>query len=330
MSRRESWFRVNSAVRLLLAVVLTALPVNAGAFDLQGHRGARGLAPENTIAAFRKALEIGVTTIETDLAITRDRRIVITHDPTLNPNIVRDAKGDWVAPPLPSIFSLDFATVRTFDVGRLQPGTKYAAQWPHQQSVDGERMPTLDELFALVRSVSKPVRLNIETKLSPLKPDETAEPAEFVRLVVDAVRASGMADRVTIQSFDWRTLREAQRIAPEIATVCLTIDSVGMNTLRSAGGAASPWLGGLDLRDHGNSVPALVKAAGCAMWSPFWRNVSAEQVAEAHGLGLRVIPWTVNNPPDMEALIDMKVDGLITDYPDRARAVMAAKGLALP
>lgn len=318
------------SVGLLVAVLIAASAAPAGAFDLQGHRGARGLAPENTLAAFRKALEIGVTTLETDLAVTRDRRIVLSHDPTLNGDIARDGTGSWVTPPGPAIFALDLDAVRRLDVGRLRPGSGYAAQWPYQQPADGERIPTLDELFALVRAWPKPVRLNIETKLSPLKPDETLPPDDFASLVVEAVRSADMAKRVTIQSFDWRTLLAVRRLAADIETVCLTIDTERTSTIRPHDGGSSPWLGGLDPAAHGNSAPRLAKAAGCTAWSPFWRNVTSAQVGEAHALGLRVVAWTVNDPAEMARLIDMKVDGLITDYPDRARRVLAASGLALP
>ena len=149
----------------------------------------------------------------------------------------------------------------------------------------------------------------------------------FTRLVVDAIRAAKTERRTTIQSFDWRTLIEAHRIAPEIATACLTIESNSMNTVRSPNGQPSPWLGGLDLAAAGGSIVALARQAGCSAWSPFWRNVTAANVAEVHALGLKVLPWTVNAPADMAMLIDLKVDGLITDYPDRGLAVLAEKGL---
>ena len=109
----------------------------------------------------------------------------------------------------------------------------------------------------------------------------------------------------------------------------LSIESANFDTVQRAGGRPSPWLGGLDLAAHAGSVPRLAKAAGCAVWSPFWRNVTAENVKEAQALGLKVIPWTVNAPAEMERLIDLGVDGLITDYPDRGLKVLASKGLKL-
>lgn len=295
--------------------------VSAAAFDLQGHRGARGLAPENTLAAFRTALDLGVTTLETDLAITRDDVVVISHDPLLNPDLVRGPDGRWIST-RPAIHSLTLAELKRYDIGRVNPASKYAQQFPEQKPVDGERFPTLIELFA---AAGPNVRFNIEIKTDPTKPDDTPDPATFARLAVGTVRAAKATDRTTLQSFDWRALAQVRRLAPEIATSCLTIESNSMDTVGRASRQPSPWLGGLDLAAHGGSLPRLAKAAGCAVWSPFWRNVTVEALKEAHALGLKVIPWTVNDPSEMARLIGLGIDGLITDYPDRAKAVLKEK-----
>jgi glycerophosphoryl diester phosphodiesterase len=313
----------------LLLLVLACASHAALAFDLEGHRGARGLAPENTLAAFRRALAIGVTTIETDVAITRDGIAVISHNPNLVPELVRDASGKWLAQPGPPIHSLTLAQLREYDVGRLNPATRYASEFPEQKASDGERFPTLHEVLALVAGAAKPIRLNVETKVTPDNAGATASPDEFVRIILDAVREAKLADRVTIQSFDWRTLREVKRVAPAIPTSCLTIESTGMNTMTPGADGRSPWHAGLALGDY-PTVPALVAAAGCGTWSMFWRNLTPALVADAHARGLAVLPWTVNDPAQMARLIDMGVDGIITDYPDRLRAVMREKGLALP
>jgi glycerophosphoryl diester phosphodiesterase len=302
----------------------------AGAFDLQGHRGARGLAPENTLAAFAKALEIGITTLETDLAVTKDGVLVLSHDPVLNPDIVRAADGKWLAAPGSPINALTLAEIKRFDAGRLDPASRYARQFPAQKPVDGERIPALTELFELVEQSGKPVRFNIETKLSPDKPGESPDPDTFASLVVEAIREAGLARRATIQSFDWRTLLAAKKLAPEIETVCLTTPASLRDRSGDAGRAPSPWLGGLDPADHAGSAPRLAKAAGCDRWSPRFTELNPALVEEAHALGLEVVPWTVNAREDMARIIDLKADGLITDYPDRARQVMAEKGLPLP
>jgi glycerophosphoryl diester phosphodiesterase len=309
----------------LACAIWVASLVAAAAFDLQGHRGARGLAPENTLAAFRTALDLGVTTLETDLAVTKDDVLVISHDPLLNPDLVRGPDGKWIDAG-PPIRSLTVAELKRYDIGRLNPAAKYAQQFPEQKPVDGERFPTLAEFFA---AAGPDVRFNIEIKTDPTKPDLTVDPNRFAQLAVDAIRLGKASGRSTIQSFDWRGLIEARRLAPEIATGCLSIESNGMDTVGRASGQPSPWLAGLDLTAHGGSVPRLASQAGCAVWSPFWRNVTAENVKEAQALGLKVVPWTVNNPTEMTRLIDIGVDGLITDYPDRALPLLAAKGLKI-
>jgi glycerophosphoryl diester phosphodiesterase len=319
---------------LIVAVVLLAGCMGgACAIDLQGHRGARGLAPENTLAGFRTALGIGVTTLETDLALTRDRVLVLSHEPRLAAALTRGPDGAWLSADGAPFVRLDLADLARYDVGRLNPAHKYASQWPGQKAFDGERIPTLASLFALARDArspgGQPVRFNIETKLTPDSGVPTPNPADFARAVVAAVLTSDMGARVSVQSFDWRTLIEVRKLAPQIATVCLTIESSGMNTVSLAGNGASPWHAGLKAADHGNSLPKLARAAGCSTWSPFWRNVSAELVEEAHALDLKVVPWTVNDVVEMERLVALRVDGLITDYPDRARQALAAKGIAV-
>jgi glycerophosphoryl diester phosphodiesterase len=315
-------------VLALVGLMMAAAPVDA--FDLQGHRGARGLAPENTLAAFAKALEIGVTTLETDLAVTRDGVLVLSHDPVLNPDTVRGADGRWLSEPGPAINTLTLAELKRFDVGRIDPSSRYSGQFPGQKPVDGERIPALAELFELVKRSGKTVRFNIETKVSPDKPALSPDPETFARLLVEAIRAARLSSRATIQSFDWRTLLAAKKLAPEIETVCLTDPSTLRDKGDGAGRAPSPWLAGLDPADHGGSVPRLAKAAGCGSWSPRFTELVPALVEEAHGLAVKVVPWTINARDDMARMIDMKADGLITDYPNRAREVMAEKGVPLP
>jgi len=314
------------AVAGFLAVALPATAV-----DLQGHRGARGLAPENTLAGFRRAIEIGITTLETDLALTADDVLVLSHDPKLNPALTRTADGRWLPSDGPPIRSIASSELHAYDVGRIDPSHEYAKTWTGQVAADGERMPTLAQFFALARDArspgGRPVRFNIETKLTPSNAVPTASAEEFARAIVREVKAAGLTERVTVQSFDWRSLRALKRIAPSTRTVCLTIEAEGMNTVRADASGASPWHDGLRRADFGGSLPRTVHAAECATWSPFWRNLTPQLVAEAHGVGLAVVPWTVNEPADIERVLDLGVDGIITDYPDRARSILAKRGV---
>jgi glycerophosphoryl diester phosphodiesterase len=320
--------------RIVEAAIVAAslmLPSAAVAFDLQGHRGARGLVPENTLEAFTTALSIGVTTLELDLAMTKDGILVVSHDSRLNPDHTRGPDGNFLAARGPAIRSLTLAELQRYDVGRLKPGSSYAASFPEQRGMDGIRIPALTEVFDLVRQAKADhIRFNIETKLTPASGADTPDPETFAAAVAKAVGDAGLTARVAVQSFDWRTLAVMRRISPEIERVCLTIDGGSGDTLRRWLPGASPWTAGLDIDDFGGSAPRLVAAAGCTVWSPNFRNVTAQSLAEARALQLKVIPWTVNGRADMERLIPMGVSGIITDYPDRLRAVMAEKDMPLP
>lgn len=314
---------------LLLAPALAALAIAGAtpslAFDLQGHRGARGLAPENTLPAFERALETGVTTLELDVGVTADGVVVVAHDPSLNPAITRDAAGQWLPGKGPLVRALTVAQLQAFDVGRIRPDSPYAKTFPTQEGRDGVRVPTLAEVFERVRQLrADHVRFNIETKLNPMRPDDTVTPEAMTRALLQVVADAGMERRVSIQSFDWRSLRLVRQLAPSIPTVHLTIQTAGSDNVRDGA-----WTAGLRIGDDGN-VPRLVQAAGGRIWSPNKGALTEALVREAQALGLKVLPWTVNDPAEMERLVGWGVDGLITDYPDRLRAVLAARGMPLP
>jgi glycerophosphoryl diester phosphodiesterase len=323
--------RVLFAGAVMTAVHTSAAPATSPRPQVQGHRGARGLRPENTLPAFAAALGIGVDALELDLGVTRDGVVVVGHDPRLRGEIVRGPDGHWITDPGPSIHELTFAELSRYDVGRLRPGTPYAAQFPDQVPVDGTRMPRLADVFALAaRAGNARVRFNIEIKTEPREPALTEAPEPFADAVVAVVRAAGMAARTTIQSFDWRSLRRVRATAPEIETSCLTVQQKDEDTVEVGRRGKKPWLGDLDVNDLGGSVPRLVKAFGCAVWSPYYGDLTAPVLADARAEGVSVLVWTVNREPDMERMIDLGVLGIITDRPDLLRGVLARRGLAVP
>ncbi len=225
---------------------------------------------------------------------------------------------------------MTLAELKRFDVGRIDPSSKYARQFPVQKPVDGQRFPTLAELFDLVGSSGKVVRFNIETKLSPDNPVQSPDPDTFARLVVESIRSRRARQpshhpvvRLALAAGGQEArARDRDRLPDR------SVDPARQE--RRSRARPSPWLAGLDPADHGGSIPRLVKAAGCGSWSPRFSELTPALVEEAHGLALKVVPWTVNARDDMARIIDMKADGLITDYPDRAREVMAEKGMPLP
>lgn len=306
-----------------MLVASTVLAANA--FDLQGHRGARGLLPENTLAGFDRTLDIGVTTLELDIVITADGVPVIHHDTSLNPAFTRDAQGRWLPGRGPLIRSLTLAQLHTFDVGRMDPASTYAREFPDQQGRDGERVPTLAALFERVKARGADhVRFAIETKIHPNRPDETPAVEPFVDAVLDAIRTAGMTERVRLISFDWRTLRRARELEPAIETTCITVEDAQRTNTRH------PVMMLGMARDAYPSVAHMAKAAGCAAWSPNYLSLDAERVRAARALGLQVLPWTVNEAADMDRLIAWDVDGIISDYPDRLRAAVHRAGRPLP
>ena len=298
--------------------------------ELLGHRGARGLAPENTLPGFERALEIGVSGFELDCAITRDGVVVVYHDAVLNPDITRGPDGKWLKRAGPAIWSLAYDELQRYDVGRIKPRSAYRLRFPRQQPADGTRIPRLADLYALAaKAGNENLRYWLELKCSPLKPEQTTAPEDFARNVIAAVRAAGAASRTAILSFDWRTLAAAQQEAPDIPTVYLTAQQLWLDNIL-AKRRESPWTPGLHVSRFGGSIPAMIKAAGGAAWAAYFEEITPEFVKEAQSLGLKVLVWTVNEPDDMRRMIGWGVDAVISDYPDRLRTVAGGMGVPLP
>ena len=329
-SNHDSRITIHALFCMLLASAFAMTATTSHALDIQGHRGARGLAPENTLPAFARALAIGVTTLELDCGVTKDGVVVVSHNLAVNPDITRGPDGKWLEKDGPAIWSLRYQDLQRYDVGRLNPANAYAKRWPEQRPADGTRIPRLADLFELVKkSGNATIRFNIETKISPLEPAQTTSPEDLVRKLISAVRSAGMDQRTAIQSFDWRTLQVVQKEAPEIPTVYLTVEQGFMDSIQ-ADQPSSPWTAGFHVSRYGGSIPRMVKAAGGAVWSPYHAETTREQVKEAQSLGLKVVVWTVNEPADMRRMIEWGVDGMISDRPDLLRKAAGEMGAALP
>ena len=343
---RPTWLAGLAAAALTLAVTPAAAPAQAAAapardFDLQAHRGGIGLTVESTLPAFAKALELGVTTLELDTQITEDGVAVVTHDRKVSgakcldtaPATAGDPEWPYVGR---YVNTLTLAQVRTLDCG-----SQRQERFPEQELSPGERMPTLPQVFDLVqRYDADDVVLNVETKVEAGAPSETAPREQFVQVVASDIRDAGMVDQVTVQSFDWGSLMRMREVEPRLPLVALT----NYDFLQVDQPGASPWLGGIDIDDFDDDLVAAADSFGASAISPvhgfpqdgtvgdpsYRPYVTEQMVDRAHAAGLGVVPWTVDDRPTMAALMDAGVDGLITDYPDRLRDLMADRGLRLP
>ncbi len=248
------------------------------------------MRPENTIPAYQYAIEAGVDALEMDMAVTKDSVIVMSHDPILHGPVCTGPQKSAV------IHELTLAQVREWDCGAIRNPL-----FEKQQAIPGTRMPTLDEVLSLSNQGS--FDYNIETKSFLDKPQYTPSPEEFVRLFLEQVRKHGLEKRVILQSFDFRTLVAAEKMAPEIRRSALT---------------ESDPRSFVDIAQEGGHAQII---------SPNYTLVTKEKVRAAHDAGIQVVPWTVNTPTGWDKMIDARVDAIISDDPAALIAYLKAKDL---
>lgn len=335
---------MGKALRTFVVLAATAVSVASNVsvvhaeqvadFDLQSHRGGRGETTEESLRAFAKSLELGVSTLELDVVVSKDGHPMVWHDPVIQPDKCSDTgpafPGDPQYPYVGKlVVDLTLEQLRTLDCGKRLLG------YPEAEVVAGNRMATLPDVFTLADEYGADVRYNIETKVEADKPENSAPPQQFVDVILGAVRAAGKLGRVEIQSFDWRTLPMVRAAAPEVPRVALWDDTTWV--------PGSPWLAGIDPATVGDPItgatmvgatilsPGYSVPYGLTPEDPGFRLVAdAQFVGRAHALGLKVIPWTINDAATMNAQIDTGADGIITDYPSVLRDVMAQRGMPLP
>jgi len=287
-----------------------------------GHRGAAGLAPENTLAAISKALDIGVDSVELDVQLSADGIAVVHHDFQLNPDITRTASGEWLEMGnTPPIKTLTLAELKRYDVGRLKPDTRYATRYPDQEPADGEQIPTLQEVVLLLKGAEdQKTKLWIEIKTSPEEQEASQSPEPVTDAVVAILRKEAFLARTMVLSFDWRALVHVQKTAPQIPTAYLSPIGTRWVGVRAGEPGPTQWTAGIDLAEFNGSIPRAVKAAGGQYWAPNHMTINPSLVKEAHGLGLKVVVWTPDSRQQMRGLIEMGVDGIMTNRPDILRS----------
>lgn len=309
--------------------------------QVYAHRGARSFAPENTIPGYATGLAIGTDWVDMDVVMTRDGEVLVSHDIRLNPDIVRDASGAFVTD-RKLVKDLTLAEVQAYDVGRMDLASAYSKFFPEQLGMDGVHMPTLREVIRFVKGkTAGKVGFQIEFKTDPEHPDWTYTPAEFAAALYRILLDEGIVETSEIQSFDWRCLYELQKLDARVRTAYLTEWDNEPGTPNSFfdpdPAKAGLWTGGVLVKDHGNSIPQMVKDMGGACWEPEDVELTKEILDEAHRLGLKVVVWTwpehsgkVFDAALVSRLIDWGVDGIITDDPGQLVSMLAARGYALP
>ncbi len=272
-------------------------------FDLQGHRGCRGLMPENTIPAFLKALDLGVNTLELDVVISKDRQVVVSHEPYFNPDITTDPKGKQLSQiAKTNLYLMSYVEIKKYDCGSIGN-----PNFLEQQKLNTHK-PLLSDVFKAVAEHCKNNKLplpnfNIEIKSEEKEYDITQpQPAPFSDLVYTVILKNISFDKVTLQSFDFGVLKywhlQTKNLKyQKIKLAALVANMKGIEA---------------NLQDLGFDPD---------IYSPYFKLLDNEKVAFLHSKNISVIPWTVNEIADMKTVIDYRVDGLITDYPNRAKGL---------
>lgn len=309
---------------------------------LIAHRGGTGLWPENTLEAFARAIDLGVDGIELDVHLSSDGKLVVHHDESLNPSFARGPDGTWLDEPTSLIKDLSVEELRQYDVGRLRPGSDYASRHPGQQAIDGARIPTLEDVYRLVREQAQPgFRLYVELKTALRDLSRSADPVGLAGAAVELTRKMDVSDVVTFVSFDWRALVRAGQLAPEIRNAFTTLPFAYLDPddpsarddepdsdialLRQASAAGVPWAAGFEWRPQTGQTFAermlrAIASGPSKGWFAWHGDVTPESVALARELNLEISCWTVDDPAEMARLANLGVDAILTDRPDRFNA----------
>ena len=298
---------------------LNAFRSKPGFRSIIGHRGARGLMPENTIQGFEYILDNDVLAIEFDVLLTKDEVPVITHDFYLSKAITRNAEGNWLSEDGPRISDLTVSELQMFDIGGVDKRSLYGSLYPEQAFLSGIRIPKLSDLLDLVcLPKGQDLFMLLEIKSEPSIPK-----SKIIENIVLEIEKRSLSNRTVLHSFDWNLLEECGRLAPEMPRSYLSqLPESSNDPFDKPSEEISP-----DFSSLNGSIPEAIQAAGGHLWCPYFKDVTAELVGEAHRLGLPVCTWTVNEIEDFENMLDMGVDGIITDYPDRAKNVFRSRGL---
>ena len=269
---------------------------------IYGHRGARGEYPENTIEGFKHTFSLQINAIEFDVLISKDSVPTIYHNFTLNKDLTKDANNNWLPTDDIKIYEKTFKEIKTYNVGGIDSNSKYGRTFSKQKTLDAARIPSLKDLLELVKSTSKDIFLNLEIKSTPYQQDLIPNPSEMVKLILKEVKKQNQSilrGYLSLQQGKSKTIFE---------------DSL--------------WVDGKFSSIELFELPKVIKSLEGHVWCPFYRDVTKENVHQAHDLGLAVNAWTVNDEEDILRMIDYSVDGIITDYPEKVKKICQNKNIS--
>lgn len=301
-------------LRLTLLLIGLFFMTNTHALEIYAHRGASSLLAEGTIPAYIAAIRMRADVIDMDIALTKDNIVVVNHDQRLSDELTRDKEGHWLKKPGPYIRELTFAELQAYDVGAINPKSALAKKFPNVYALNHVATPSLQEVIrAANRESNNTIRFQIEIKTSPKDEKLEATPETIVPPLLKVLQEEGVLDRTEIHSFDWRNLMLIKKLEPHATISFISEQSIAFNTISPFTGPS--WTAGYNVKDYDNSVPKIIAALGGKIWCPAFTDLTKERVSEAHRYNIKVVPWTVDSTADMNKIIDMGVDGIITNYP---------------
>jgi glycerophosphoryl diester phosphodiesterase len=284
-----------------------------------------GRWPPNTVESCRNCLATPIDGVEIDVQLSADGQVVVHHDFRLNADRTR-LYGEWISRPGALIKHLSLEELRRFDVGMTRPESGEARRYPDRQPIDGARIPTLPQIIdALKAHTESDLALIVEIKTTPEKPEQSADPAEITRRVIEDLEAANFVERARIIAFDWRVLRLARQARPEIQTAHLNVPKILETRVKLLASGDSPWVDGHDPRHHGGSVPSAIAAAGGSQWSAYFADLTTDNVAEARTLGLSVAAWGLDETVDIRRMLALGVASVTVSRPDAAGAARFAQ-----
>ena len=294
---------------------------------IYGHRGARGDLPENTLESFKYLFENNINAYETDILISKDLIPVITHDFRLDPSLTKDNEGNWIEDENIKIYDLTYEELLKFDVGSLNKLSRYGRRFVNQKTSENQKIPKLSELLDLSsKNISENLLINLEIKSTPDEENLTPTPEEMVKLVMQEVNKSTLQNKVIVSSFDWRTLTEMKKLYPEISRAYLTFQQQAGIKIKNTIYNRSPWMSYLPFFEK-YELPKIIKSQGGKAWHPYHKDITKKLVDISHQEDLPVNVWTVNEEYDMLKMIEYGVDGIMTDYPLRLKALCEKRNI---